>query len=122
MRAFDPPVDELVVTEGCATWLRQRGPRPAAGPGRGTDDGPGQVPDFTGVSPAFTVAGTAPEFHRLPFEPPPPKRGFVGGTLVDAPLGAAPRDCQFGRGELIGESMTSNHSRLVALLAAVAAA
>lgn len=34
----------------------------------------GQVPDFTGRA-GFTVAGTAPDSHRLPFEPPPPNRG-----------------------------------------------
>src|SRR3954451_21143444 len=32
--------------------------------------------------PAFTVAGTAPDFHRLPFEPPPIRQTSVGGTLV----------------------------------------
>jgi len=31
---------------------------------------------------AFTVAGTAPELRRLPFEPPPPKLALVGGTLI----------------------------------------
>src|SRR4051794_9992385 len=37
-----------------------------------TDDGPRQVPDFPRIGSGVTVAGTAPDFRRLPFEPPPP--------------------------------------------------
>src|SRR3954469_22450241 len=33
-------------------------------------------------SSGFTVAGTAPDFRRLPFQPPPPSNELVGGTLV----------------------------------------
>src|SRR3954468_8764718 len=40
-------------------------------PAEETDDGPRQVPDFAEQF-GFTVAGTAPDSHRLPFEPPPP--------------------------------------------------
>jgi hypothetical protein len=35
-------------------------------PAEETDDGPRQVPDFTDEI-GFTVAGTAPDFRRLPF-------------------------------------------------------
>ena len=56
-------------------------------PAEETDDGPRQVPDFAGSSPAFTVAGTAPESHRLPFEPPPACELHVGGTLIADVLG-----------------------------------
>jgi hypothetical protein len=42
-------------------------------PAEETDDGPRQVPDFTDMV-GFTVAGTAPDFRRLPFEPLPPSR------------------------------------------------
>jgi len=45
-----------------------------AGPGRETDDERGQVPDYAWLAPGFTVAGTAPDSHRLPFWPPPPIR------------------------------------------------
>jgi len=44
-----------------------------------TDDRPRQVPDFADPhGSAFTVAGTAPDFRRLPFEPSP-VRLDVGG-------------------------------------------
>ena len=65
---------------------QRRAHAPRLVPAEETDDGPRQVPDFAGGLPAFTVAGTAPEFRRLPFEPPPPKLRFVGGTLVGALL------------------------------------
>jgi len=52
--------------------LKAAGPtHPRLVPAGETDDGPRQVPDFADGS-AFTVAGTAPESRRLPFEPPPP--------------------------------------------------
>src|SRR5438105_15220995 len=55
---------------------------PRLDPAEETDDGPRQVPDFPRPSPGFTVAGTAPDFRRLPFEPPPPDMKSVGGTLI----------------------------------------
>jgi hypothetical protein len=64
----------IAVTEGCAAKMRL-GPRPRGWTRpekRTTDQGrfltsAGKVVDLSG----FTVAGTAPEFRRLPFEPPP---------------------------------------------------
>jgi len=52
--------------------LTAAGPHvPRLDPAEETDDGPRQVPDFADVG-RLTVAGTAPDFRRLPFEPPPP--------------------------------------------------
>ena len=47
---------------------------PRLDPAEETDDGSGQVPDFADRLVGVTVAGTAPESHRLPFEPPPPRK------------------------------------------------
>src|SRR5439155_20917643 len=74
----DPPVDELAVTEGCAAELRCRAHVPRLDPAGDTDDRPRQVPDSPPEScdpNQLTVAGTAPESHRLPFEPPPSSTG-----------------------------------------------
>ena len=51
-------------------------------PAEETDDGPRQVPDFSPCEAGITVAGTAPDSHRLPFEPPPVRLASVGGTLI----------------------------------------
>lgn len=66
-----------------------------------------------------TVAGTAPDSHRLPFEPPPPRFKRVGGTLVV-------RRARAGRDGLSNSIppdyaafMTTNHARLGALLTAI---
>ena len=58
-------------------------------PAEETDDGPRQVPDFPTDWSGVTVAGTAPEFRRLPFEPPPADARSVGGTLVGDPASRA---------------------------------
>src|SRR5438270_1749566 len=92
MRAWVFSVDEPVVTEGCAARL-QRGPRPRLVPAEETDDGPRQVPDFAdGLG--FTVAGTAPDFRRLPFEPPPPSQSSWAAPWSAALLGRARMGCQ----------------------------
>ena len=79
------PLTNLSSQRGTAR--RQPGPTPPRlVPAGETDDGPRQVPDFAALPkelPAFTVAGTAPEFRRLPFEPPPVRLKSVGGTLID---------------------------------------
>ena len=64
----------IAVTEGCAAKLRRRPTPPRLDPAGETDDRSRQVPDFGRQVIdlfGFTVAGTAPEFRRLPFEPPP---------------------------------------------------
>ena len=119
MRAWNPPVDERVVTEGCGadrSWPHA----PRLVPAGETDDGPRQVPDFAGrSSSAFTVAGTAPDFRRLPFEPPPADLTSVGGTLVDGGATRRLTGCQIALKPINGQRMTSNPSRLVALLCAI---
>ena len=42
----NPPVDELVVTEGCAAYRGSEAHAPRLDPAEETDDGPRQVPDF----------------------------------------------------------------------------
>src|SRR5581483_2621079 len=66
---------------------------PRLDPAEETDDERGQVPDFTETS-AFTVAGTAPESRRLPFEPPPPSRSSWAAPQSAAVLGVGPTGCQ----------------------------
>ena len=46
----------------------------------------------------------------------------MSGTLVEALLGAAPTGCQIPPGMIIEATMTTNHSRIVALLGAILAA
>jgi hypothetical protein len=46
----------------------------------------------------------------------------VGGTLVALLLGAPSAGCQIARGKANGDSMTANHSRLIALLSAIVVA
>jgi len=57
---------------------QRRAHAPRLVPAEETDDEPGQVPDFAdgayALGSAFTVAGTAPDSNRLPFEPPPAGR------------------------------------------------
>ena len=55
---------------------------PRLDPAGDTDDRPGQVPDFPDLLVRVTVAGTAPESHRLPFEPLPSDTLSASGTLV----------------------------------------
>jgi len=67
--SFDDP--KKVVAEGFAAAGAQLAHAPRLGPAGETDDWQRQVPGSAGKSQAtwigFTVAGTAPESHRLPF-------------------------------------------------------
>jgi hypothetical protein len=74
----NPPRDDMSSQEAAA--LRPTAHAPRLVPAGETDDRPRQVP---GSAERFgiTVAGTAPEVRRLPFEPSPPDRS-VDGTLV----------------------------------------
>src|SRR3982751_1640594 len=71
---------------------------------------------------AFTVAGTAPDFRRLPFEPPPPSLELVGGTLVGHRATAAIAGLSNCQSPHYSVAMPSNHGRLTVLLSAIAAA
>src|SRR5205085_6883173 len=65
---------------------------------------------------------TAPDFRRLPFEPPPPSLELVGGTLVGHRATAAIAGLSNWQSPHYSGAMTSNHVRLTALLSAIAAA
>src|SRR6185369_13270828 len=77
-------VDEPVVTEGSATRLCSVDPRPHSWsrPGKRTTDQGRFLTSRRTIWSALTVAGTAPDFRRLPFEPLPPSEKLVSGTLV----------------------------------------
>src|SRR5215208_3362756 len=71
---------------------------------------------------AFTVAGTAPDFRRLPFEPPPPNvRSWAAPWSTDL-LGEGPPGCQIGGARIMQAPMTANHTRFLAILAAIVTA
>src|SRR4051794_6036565 len=86
-----------------------------------TDDGPRQVPDYPRPSPRFTVAGTAPDSHRLPFEPPPPNSRSWAAPWSTGLLGECSRGCQIAAVPIMQRRMTANHTRLVVLLSAILA-
>ena len=91
-------------------------------PAEETDDGPRQVPDFADRWSAFTVAGTAPEFRRLPFEPPPPDLSSVGGTLVGRAARRRAAGCQIARKPHYSGGHDQQPCPLVVLLSAIVAA
>ncbi len=70
----------------------------------------------------FTVAGTAPEFRRLPFEPPPVRIASVGGTLIDGRATRAQDGLSNWLEPHYEAGMTANHSRLIAVFGAILAA
>jgi len=70
---------------------------------------------------ALTVAGTAPDFRRLPFEPPPPDLCPWAAPWSIVLLGREGRFAKRRRSHY-GTGMTSNHARLTALLSAIAVA
>lgn len=113
-------MDELVVSEGAPNESAQC-PRPRgwSRPEKRTTDR-GRFLTLPNHS-AFTVAGTAPDFRRLPFEPPPPDKS-VGGTLVCGRANDVPEGCQIEPAGVIEPAMTANNSRIIALLSAIALA
>jgi hypothetical protein len=70
----------------------------------------------------FTVAGTAPEFRRLPFEPPPPDLHLWAAPWSAALLGVASTGCQIEFEPINEGRMITNHSRLIALLCGIVGA
>jgi hypothetical protein len=90
-------------------------------PGKRTTDRGRFLTTLTGWS-AFTVAGTAPEFRRLPFEPPPASKALVDGTLIRGPATLAADGLSNCLEQRYSAVMTANHSRLIALLSAILAA
>jgi hypothetical protein len=90
-----------------------------------TDDGPRQVPDFATLlwkALAFTVAGTVPDFRRLPFEPSPPSLRSWTAPWSKLLVDWARAGCQIEQHEATDGFMTSNSGRLAALLLMIAAA
>ena len=85
-----------------------------------TDDRPRQVPDFAeAISPRRSqLRAQRRILAGFPLNRPR-QTGSVGGTLVNALLGAGSAGCQIACVGANGDSMTANHSRLIALLSAI---
>ena len=78
--------------------IATRGPRPRgwSRPEKRTTDRGRFLTSLTCWS-AFTVAGTAPESHRLPFEPPPPDVNPWAAPWSANLLGVSANGCQIGQ-------------------------
>src|SRR5688500_13083380 len=95
---------------------------PAAGPGRGNGR-PTKAGSWLGRSNSgLTVAGTAPDLHRLPFEPPPSDPRLWAAPWSLPLLGTGATGCQIAPRPIMNGLMNAHQTRLAVLITAIVAA
>src|SRR6476646_6431424 len=99
MQAFGPPVDELVVTEGSPLPERSRTHAPRLDPAEETDDGPGQVPDYT--EHRLHSCGHSAGIPPASLSTVPAEQKLVAGTQVGARSAEARRAVKLERRRLM---------------------
>ena len=101
-----PPVDEPVVTEGCAASRQRRAHAPRLVPAGETDDGPRQVPDFAAFRPSQLRAQ-----RRISagFPLNRPRRAKLRGRHPDRPLARRGARAVKLRQPVMKRAMTDDH-------------